>query len=770
MENGADAVFCGLKTFSARAKAKNFSLEELERLSGYTHSSGKKIYVALNTLIKEQELESLVDVLSALDSFKIDGLIIQDFGLYHLAGKYFPKLPLHASTQMAIHNSAGVRILEQMGFTRAVLARELSLQEIRCIREQTTMELEHFVHGALCYSISGHCLFSSYLDGRSGNRGGCVQPCRRRYSHEKQSGFYFSTSDFSAISLIPELIDAGVMSFKIEGRMKSPEYVATVVAAYRSVIDAARGERQAAVAVAKSRLKQAMGRPTTQGFLDGSGGSDIVLSRQKGGLGLIIGKVEQFRGKSISFKTGDVLHVGDRLRIQPAADRSGKGFTIRSLYCGSKKGKRAKKGTYVTIALPEKIYVNPGDTIFKLSTGKVFTMSEERAVKQLSLAPPLQTDVDLAVQCPGSCLTATAVVAGKTFRKEYQVETQPAERSPLTEETLYKVFCRTGHKQLVLKHFQAGKLPPVVIKPSRLKEIRRDFYKHLLLYVLHCQKEESDVQLCKAKKGLESGKKAGVGEGKEKLLLHIDEPDDQMITADDNVSYILDISPERIRQSLQTCSSKSQVIWDLPSIVFDSHWDGLQQMVADALSVGFYKFRLNNLSHFGLFGTTRGLQLSAGPWLYTLNNQCKNALQKLGVSYFCAVLEDDRKNLAALLGEDLTGKVLLTVYSPVNLFTSRIQQEPGNKNKRQEGTLLQNEKGQQFSIMRMGEVSVTRAPEPFSLLGRIGILRQMGCADFILDLRGTALSREENMAVIQAFYDDTEIPGTSSFNFDRGLK
>ena len=153
-----------------------------------------------------------------------------------MARDHFPGLRLHASTQMTVHNTAGVRMLERLGFTRAVLARELSLAEIAAIRAQTTIELEHFIHGALCFCFSGQCYFSSYLGGKSGNRGRCAQPCRRRYRFRQQEGYYFSTNDLSAIDLLPELANAGIMSLKIEGRMKSAEYVANVVAAYRMAL------------------------------------------------------------------------------------------------------------------------------------------------------------------------------------------------------------------------------------------------------------------------------------------------------------------------------------------------------------------------------------------------------------------------------------------------------------------------------------------------------------------------------------------------------
>ncbi|HEX9716075.1 MAG TPA: peptidase U32 family protein, partial [Desulfurivibrionaceae bacterium] len=175
LENGADAVYCGLKDFSARAKAKNFTVPEVEKMTVHAHRQHRRLYIALNTLIKEKELPQLVGILADLAGIGIDGLIIQDLGVWRLAKNHFPQLPLHASTQLAVHNAAGVRMLEQMGFTRAVLARELSLTEIGAIRQQSTIELEHFVHGALCFSVSGQCLFSSAVSSMSGNRGRCAQ-------------------------------------------------------------------------------------------------------------------------------------------------------------------------------------------------------------------------------------------------------------------------------------------------------------------------------------------------------------------------------------------------------------------------------------------------------------------------------------------------------------------------------------------------------------------------------------------------------------------
>ena len=387
LENGADAVYCGLKDFSARAKAKNFTLPEVEKMAAYAHRQHRRLYIALNTLIKEKELPQLVGILADLAGIGIDGLIIQDLGVWRLARNHFPQLPLHASTQLAVHNTAGVAMLEQMGFTRAVLARELSLTEIGEIRRQSTIELEHFVHGALCFSVSGQCLFSSAASGMSGNRGRCAQPCRRRYLNREQPGYHFSTSDFCALSLLPQLLKAGVISLKIEGRMKSAEYVARVVAAYRLVLDAPENGRKQAMQEAEEQLALSFGRKSTKGFLSGSVPAGIADSSTQGTLGKQLGEVTSLRSGMLGFTTGDRLHVGDRIRVQPQNDQAGTGFTVRELWLEQKKLKAVKAGDFVRVRIPGKGgFFQVGDQIFKVGGKAAFTMSPEACLTTLAQA------------------------------------------------------------------------------------------------------------------------------------------------------------------------------------------------------------------------------------------------------------------------------------------------------------------------------------------------------------------------------------------------
>ena len=239
---GADAVYLAGSRFGARAYAENFTTEQLVECIRYGHLLGRKIYLTVNTLLKEQELEELCDYIQPFYEAGLDAVIVQDFGVLRRLRESFPGLGLHASTQMTLCSSYGAELLRSMGASRIVPARELSLRELREIRQKTDLELETFIHGAMCYCYSGQCLFSSILGGRSGNRGRCAQPCRLPYSVETgkkqvREGYYLSLKDLCTIDHIPALTAAGIDSFKIEGRMKKPEYAAGVTALYKKYID-----------------------------------------------------------------------------------------------------------------------------------------------------------------------------------------------------------------------------------------------------------------------------------------------------------------------------------------------------------------------------------------------------------------------------------------------------------------------------------------------------------------------------------------------------
>lgn len=252
MRYGADAVYLGGKMFGLRAFANNFSIEEIAEAAAYAHGLGKKVYVTVNIFAHNEDLTRLPDYLLELQQAGVDALLISDLGVWNVARQTVPEMPLHVSTQANTSNWAAVQAWKALGAERVVLARELSLEEIREIGARTDVELEAFVHGAMCISYSGRCLLSSYLTGRDGNRGACAQACRWEYSlieknrpdegfdiEEDERGTYVMNSkDLCLIDHIPDLIEAGICSLKIEGRMKSIHYVATVVSVYRKAIDA----------------------------------------------------------------------------------------------------------------------------------------------------------------------------------------------------------------------------------------------------------------------------------------------------------------------------------------------------------------------------------------------------------------------------------------------------------------------------------------------------------------------------------------------------
>ena len=304
---GADAVYLGLKTFNARLRTTNFAWNQFEATVDSLHRQNKKVYVTVNTVCEERETERLYRFLSYLNDVGPDGLIVQDYAIMRMAQEFFPNLELHASTQMNVESTNAVRLLQKNGVKRMVLARELGLNEIKKIKEETGADLEVFVHGALCVSESGLCLFSSFLGGKSANRGMCTQACRRFYTAEVpggiKQGYYFSPCDLQLIDQIPALIDAGVDSFKIEGRMKSAEYVGTVVAAYRYVIDHYKEDRKGAIATGKRILSSDFARSKTTywyGFDKLEDGVDNAAAKilnpdQAGGTGIYLGKISHIK-------------------------------------------------------------------------------------------------------------------------------------------------------------------------------------------------------------------------------------------------------------------------------------------------------------------------------------------------------------------------------------------------------------------------------------------------------------------------------------------
>lgn len=309
VEAGADAVYLGGKAFGARAFAKNFEQEEIRRALSYCHLHGVRLYVTVNTLVYERELDSFLSFCRALYGMGVDALIVTDLGGIALLRKHLPMMELHASTQMGIHNSEGVSACASLGLSRAVIARECSLADMKSISEKSPLEIEVFLHGALCVCHSGQCLFSSLVGGRSGNRGECAQPCRLPYGEQ---GYPLSLKDMSLARHIPALIDAGVCSLKIEGRMKSADYVYGVTSIYRRLLDERRGATDAEVSALSALFSR--GGFTDGYFVSRLGGMTGVRSEAQKEESRALGKRE-FLPMRVDVSAQAVFRLGEPSRL-----------------------------------------------------------------------------------------------------------------------------------------------------------------------------------------------------------------------------------------------------------------------------------------------------------------------------------------------------------------------------------------------------------------------------------------------------------------------
>ena len=338
---GADAVYLGGTRFGARAFADNLDEETLLEVIDYVHLHGRKVYLTVNTLLKESELKNeLYDYLLPYYKQGLDAVIVQDIGVLKFIREHFPDLPIHASTQMTITDVLGAKFLEKQGVERVVTSREMHINEIKEITEQTNLEIESFVHGALCYCYSGQCLYSSLIGGRSGNRGQCAQPCRLPYKveGEKEAQYVLSLKDICTLEFIPELVDAGIYSFKIEGRMKKPEYVALVTAMYRKYVDLYLKHGKNGFRVDpkdKERLMDLYNRGGShEGYYRTQNGRDMVSLKRPNHAGVPVLKVLKYNGKTATAKVitdlnpGDVIELPDGKENYTFANGAKKGQTI----------------------------------------------------------------------------------------------------------------------------------------------------------------------------------------------------------------------------------------------------------------------------------------------------------------------------------------------------------------------------------------------------------------------------------------------------------
>lgn len=360
---GCDAVYLGGANFGARAFSKNFSNEEIIGAVNYCHLYGVKVYVTINTLIYESEVDSFMEYVDFLHRCNVDAVLIQDLGMLDLVRKTYPNLEIHSSTQMHIHNLDGTLLMEKLGVKRVVLARETSIDDIKYIKNNSNIELEVFVHGALCISYSGECLMSSLIGGRSGNRGTCAGSCRLKYDVINGSGkrlndgdYPLSTKELNTLEYVGELIDVGVSSLKIEGRMKSKEYVYMVVSLYRKAIDSYYENKKVVIDDKEIiKLKKLFNRNYTKGFIFNEENNNLINSYRPNHMGVEIGKVIDYKNGIASILLTDDIKIGSGLRVLGKTDV---GINVNDFYVNGKLVKEARSNDVITIRVNDEVLVN----------------------------------------------------------------------------------------------------------------------------------------------------------------------------------------------------------------------------------------------------------------------------------------------------------------------------------------------------------------------------------------------------------------------------
>ena len=482
VENGADAVYFGLKDFSARASADNFAIDDASKAIAYARKRSVKVYIAINTLIKTNELESVVDYLIALDELQPDALILQDMGLLYLIQSQFPHFQQHASTQMTIHNLAGVKRLERMGFKRVVLSRELSIDEIKNISQNTSMEVEVFVHGALCYSYSGLCFFSSMTGGRSGNRGRCAQPCRMYYkSQPDEGGYLFSMKDLRTLSQIQALMTAGIHSFKIEGRMKSPEYVAVVTHTYRQAIDGKLKDEEAAIhlmntvfsreAACSYLIKENGQRNSKTADIGAVKPSDMINPSYPANIGSYAGEVIKSGKGYVIIRAGAEIGVRDLLQVFENSAEEPALLHVKSIKVDGRRVFGIKAGD-IAIVDTERQY-KQGARIYLLSSQKVKEIFAPKVPKKLATS---KMPVDLEIKIRSDNIEIKGITKHFSFSRDYPVKLEKGIHRTTEMENIKECFGRLGETPFELAGIHTEISGELFVPLSVLNEIRRDYF------------------------------------------------------------------------------------------------------------------------------------------------------------------------------------------------------------------------------------------------------------------------------------------------------
>ncbi|AIN93767.1 peptidase U32 family protein [Treponema putidum] len=722
VNEGADAVYLGLKTFNARMRSSNFAWNQFEAAVDSLHKRNKKVYVTVNTVLTEEETEKMYRFLKYLASVSPDGIIVQDLGIVQMAKTYFPGLRLHASTQMNIASAKAANALSRFGISRVVLARELSLKEIEAVNLNTSCELEVFVHGALCVCQSGLCMFSSYLGGKSANRGMCAQACRRLYTaHTPQGdkdGYYFSPHDLQLIDYVPDLIRAGVSSFKIEGRMKSAEYVGTVVSAYRHVIDNWEKNKKEAVETGRRILAGDFARKKTSFLFVSSKAEEILSPNQAGGTGIFLGTIDktaQFKIKEVEGKTKEdpmrkVHYVllkggsytpdfGDSIRLHTKDDRGRESWKIQDIRVEKSAAQKAGSAEKVWIQVPADFGI--GDSVYLLQTK---SMSKR-------YPPVLPKTLSPFRKRPGD---------DKLPELKLYPEGNPA--GNIEENT--KASAKTGVKK---RH--EDKRSKNILTKSNIDIFPDGFYVQVSsVNSLHTILSDKPVR----------------------VIINLNEDTKDALAGTQKNGKPLPFS-------------KREIFISLDPFMGQAESDELELYLFGLIEKGYTQFVINNPAHITML-KNKNLNLVAGPYLYSFNRWAVKWLQENNILKFISPIENSQKNLEEVYTPGMRKQVLIPVFAYPALFRMRFTLP-----KTYDFLYFSDKQGEAFKTFSTPSASFVLPEKPFSITDRIGALEKKGFDKFLLDFSHTEIERSEYRYIVSSCRNGSFIEDTSRFNWKEGF-
>ena len=668
---GADAVYCGLADFSARAFAKNFTSEDLKNLMRVARRRGKRVYVTFNTVIDEDNVEEAVRQLSELDAIRPSALIVQDLGIARLCRTYFPDLEIHASTQLVAHNLEGVLALKELGFARVVLARELSVEEIASIVKRSGgLEFECFVHGALCYSLSGLCLFGAMEQDRSGNRGACPYCCRQCHG----GAYPFSTKDLQLGERARALADAGVASLKIEGRMKSALYVASATRYYRQVLDGAEASPDA---VTEEDLKTVFSRRTTSLYFDGRGASSPVDCGSPGHLGAKIGEVKKVtkdrEGRSwLRIHPVRALERHDGLQFD-ALNREGRhlGFGIGEMRLAISRRNvfEAPAGSDLEILLPDDAapLVEPGQNVYCAMSNAVkrrfpvpsFRAADHESGIAVDVAATLRADgIEVRATSPVECAVSAEFAAAK------------AKDPSATAAAARKALSRLGGTAYRLGRFDFEDPGGLFVPMGFLNALRRELVARLDEAVAAWR--ERRVAAALADVTAPSAAVAPLRVAKVRFGQAVPEGEwDEVVVA----AAAEDFSVMQFAEVAKGVPAGALPRVALPVWTSELDFGRLRAFVRRLLREGCARWECSDLATLRLLREAGAADVTADWTLFAFNRSALSLLSGLGVRRAVASPENSRENLRALAASGFAVEFLSRQSTPLFISLTKPETE-----------------------------------------------------------------------------------------------